>query len=170
VDTIPNIDHRFGDGRAEVIGIAILGCRGTTHLRSGAVFHHCGSHQRSGHRRYYATDRGIHDAQPHWAGFRRHQHRARSIRPSSHGGGDIYTVDFHLQLPNFTPRRFPSHPPSPMELHSYRTCDWVDNAIVLQMGPADGEVYGHIHLPCRVELNRCLVTRRRLSHAEPSVG
>src|SRR5437016_7265486 len=24
VETIPNIDHRFGDGRAEVIGIAVL--------------------------------------------------------------------------------------------------------------------------------------------------
>ena len=56
-------------------------------------------------------------------------------------------------------------------LHSYRTCDWVDNAIVLQMAPCDGEVYGHIHLACRVELNRCLATRpAALSHAEPAVG
>ena len=28
VETIPNIDHRFGDGRAEVIGIAVLDLAG----------------------------------------------------------------------------------------------------------------------------------------------
>ena len=86
--------------------------------------------------------------------------------------GDIYTVDFHLQLPELYPSAFSFSPAiADGTLHSYRTCDWVDNAIVLQMGPADGEVYGHIHLPCRVELNRCLGTRPPiLSHAEPAVG
>ena len=28
VEGIPNIDHRFGDGRAEIIGIAVLGADG----------------------------------------------------------------------------------------------------------------------------------------------
>jgi hypothetical protein len=32
-------------------------------------------------------------------------------------------------------------------------CDWIDNAVTLQMGHGDGEVYGYLHLPCRVELN-----------------
>ncbi len=79
--------------------------------------------------------------------------------------GDIYTVDFHLQLPELYPSAFSFSPAiADGTLHSYRTCDWVDNAIVLQMGPAEGEVYGHIHLPCRVELNRCLASQadRRL--------
>jgi hypothetical protein len=41
----------------------------------------------------------------------------------------------------------------------------------LPMGPAGGEVYGHIHLPCRVELNRCLAAQPPvLSHVEPAVG
>jgi lipopolysaccharide transport system ATP-binding protein len=86
--------------------------------------------------------------------------------------GDIYTVDFHLQLPELYPSAFSFSPAiADGTLHSYRTCDWVDNAIVLQMAPADGEVYGHVHLRCRVELNRCLATRPpALSHAEPSVG
>ena len=71
--------------------------------------------------------------------------------------GDIYTVDFHLQLPELYPSAFSFSPAiADGTLHAYRTCDWIDNAIVLQMGPADGEIYGHIHLPCRVELNRCL--------------
>jgi hypothetical protein len=46
----------------------------------------------------------------------------------------------------------------------------VDNAIVLQMSPAESEVYGHIHLPCRVELNRSLGASPVLPHAEPAIG
>ena len=36
-------------------------------------------------------------------------------------------------------------------------CDWIDNAIVVQMARAEHEVYGYMHLPCRVEVNarRC---------------
>jgi hypothetical protein len=77
-----------------------------------------------------------------------------------------------VQLPELYPSAFSFSPAiADGTLHSYRTCDWVDNAIVLQMGPANGEVYGHIHLPCRVELNRCLNAQPpALSHAEPAVG
>ena len=75
--------------------------------------------------------------------------------------GDIYTVDFHVQLPELYPSSFSFSPAiADGTLHSYTTCDWIDNAIVLQMGPAEGEIYGHVHLPCRVELNRCLSNPR----------
>lgn len=91
--------------------------------------------------------------------------------------GDIYTVDFHLQLPELYPSSFSFSPAiADGTLRSYTTCDWIDNAIVLQMTPADGEIYGHLHLPCRVELNRCLAKSatapadRALRHAEPKVG
>ena len=50
--------------------------------------------------------------------------------------GDIYTVDFHLQLPELYPSAFSFSPAiADGTLHAYRTCDWVDNAIVLQMSP-----------------------------------
>ncbi len=32
-------------------------------------------------------------------------------------------------------------------------CDWIDNAMALQMSRTAGEIYGYIHLPCRVEVN-----------------
>jgi hypothetical protein len=32
-------------------------------------------------------------------------------------------------------------------------CDWIDNAVVLQMGRSEAQIYGYIHLPCRVEVN-----------------
>jgi hypothetical protein len=32
-------------------------------------------------------------------------------------------------------------------------CDWIDNALVVQMSRSDNETYGYLHLPCRVEVN-----------------
>ena len=32
-------------------------------------------------------------------------------------------------------------------------CDWIDNAVALQMGRAEKDIYGYLHLPCRVEVN-----------------
>jgi hypothetical protein len=43
-------------------------------------------------------------------------------------------------------------------------CDWIDNALVVQMARTENEVYGYIHLPCRVEVNA------RLCEVEPAVS
>jgi homopolymeric O-antigen transport system ATP-binding protein len=172
VDTIPNIDHRFGDGRAELLGIAILNAAGQPLYvlePSSTII-------------VRISVRAIEDIVLPIVGFMMRNHigldfagtntarEAFDLPPMA--AGDIYTIDFHVQLPELYPSAFSFSPAiADGTLHSYRTCDWVDNAIVLQMGPGDGEVYGHIHLPCRVELNRSLATRSpALSHAEPAVG
>jgi hypothetical protein len=68
--------------------------------------------------------------------------------------GDRITVDFHLDLPDLYPAFFSFSPAiADGTLHSYTMCDWIDNAITLQMGHTEGQVYGYIHLPCRVEVN-----------------
>ena len=73
--------------------------------------------------------------------------------------GDVFTIDFHLQLPEFYPSSFSFSPAiADGTLDSNTVCDWIDNAIVLQMSPAEGQVYGYVHVPCRVELNRSLAT------------
>ena len=172
VSTIPNIDHRFGDGRAEVIGIAVLDAAGQPIyiLEPSSII------------LVRISVRAIEDLTLPIVGFMMRNHigldfagtntarEAFDLPPMA--AGDVYTVDFHLQLPELYPSAFSFSPAiADGTLHSYRTCDWVDNAIVLQMGPANGEVYGHVHLPCRVELNRCLGSRpSTLSHAEPAVG
>jgi lipopolysaccharide transport system ATP-binding protein len=172
VETIPNVDHRFGDGRAEVIGIAVLdtGGRPIYVLEPSALIV------------VRISVRALEDITLPIVGFMMRNHigldfagtntarEAFDLPPMT--AGDIYTVDFHLQLPELYPSAFSFSPAiADGTLHSYRTSDWVDNAIVLQMGPAEGEVYGHIHLPCRVELNRCLgATQPVRSHAEPAVG
>lgn len=174
VDTIPNVDHRFGDGRAEVMGIAVLDTGGQPvyilEPSSSIIIR--------------ISVRAHEEITLPIVGFMLRNHigldfagtntarEAFNLPPMS--AGDIYTVDFHLQLPELYPSAFSFSPAiADGTLHSYRTCDWVDNAIVLQMGPGDGQVYGHIHLPCRVELNRSLGVRHMeaaAAQAERTVG
>jgi lipopolysaccharide transport system ATP-binding protein len=170
-DTLPNIDHRFGDGRAEVLGIALMDTAGqpvyilepsTTVVVRISV-------------------RAIEDLTLPIVGFMMRNHIGldfAATNTSREGidlppmtAGDVYTVDFHLQLPKLYPAAFSFSPAiADGMLHAYRTCDWVDNALVLQMSPGEGEVYGYIHLPCRVELNRSLRASPALPQAEPAVG
>lgn len=172
VNTIPNIDHRFGDGRGEIIGITIVdsACNPIYVLEPSSTII------------IRISVRAVEDLTLPIVGFMMRNHigldfagtntarEAFDLPPMS--AGDIYTVDFHVQLPELYPSAFSFSPAiADGTLHSYRTCDWVDNAIVLQMGPADGEVYGHVHLPCRVELNRTLAARpSEVLHAERAVG
>jgi lipopolysaccharide transport system ATP-binding protein len=172
VETIPNIDHRFGDGRAEVLGIAILDAAGQpVHLLEQlcAVVVRISVHAKE-------------DITLPIVGFIMRNHMGLDFAGTntaregfelpSMSAGDIFTVDFHIQLPELYPSAF-SFSPAIAEgtLRGYTTCDWIDNAIVLQMSPAEGEIYGHLHLPCRVELNRSLAkSPLALTHAEPGVG
>jgi lipopolysaccharide transport system ATP-binding protein len=182
VQTIPNIDHRFGDGRAEILGIAILDLAGhPVHLLeplSAIVVR--------------ISIRAAEDITLPIVGFIMRNHMGLDFAGTNTAregfelppmaAGDIFTVDFHLQLPELYPSSFSFSPAvADGTLRNYITCDWIDNAIVLQMTPADGEIYGHLHLPCRVELNRCLSqplpvstvqapTSQAMTHAEPKVG
>jgi hypothetical protein len=38
-------------------------------------------------------------------------------------------------------------------LIGYKMCDWIDNAIAVQMAHSEGQIYGYFHMPCRVEIN-----------------
>ena len=74
--------------------------------------------------------------------------------------GDIYTVDFHLDVPELYPGSFSFSPAiADGDLTAYEMCDWVDNALAVQMARGGGEVYGYIHLSCRVETNSRLAQR-----------
>jgi hypothetical protein len=68
--------------------------------------------------------------------------------------GDVCTVDFHLDLPALYPSSFSFSPAiANGSLEHYAICDWIDNAIALQMDASDGPIYGQFHFPCRVEVN-----------------
>ena len=153
-DRLPNVDHRFGDGRGEVIGIAILDPAGhpigllepdtTIVVRISVSARQPIARPIVGFmlRNHLGVD---------FAGS--NTARENCPLPPMHAG-DVYTVDFHLDLPTLYASQFSFSPAiADGTLEGYQICDWVENAIVLQMGHADGPVYGQLHLPCRVEIN-----------------
>jgi lipopolysaccharide transport system ATP-binding protein len=177
VENIPNIDHRYGDSRAEILGIAVLDLAGQPiqllEPLSAIVVR--------------ISVRASENITLPIVGFIMRNHMGLDFAGTNTAregfelppmsAGDIFTVDFHLQLPELYPSSFAFSPAiADGTLRAYSTCDWIDNAIVLQMSPADGEIYGHLHLPCRVELNRCLTkpapadSVEAVIHAEPKVG
>jgi len=154
VDTIPNIDHRFGDGRAEVMGIAVLDERGNRlHLLEPCTRIVVRVSVRAKE----------HLAMPMVGFMLRNQlgmdfsgtNTAREeCELPAMNAGDIYTVDFHVDLPELYPASFSFSPAiADGTLDSYTMSDWIDNAIALQMGKSEKNIYGYIHLPCRVEVN-----------------
>jgi len=166
VDTIPNIDHRHGDRRAEIIGIAVV-------TPDGAPVELLEPESRIVVRISARANSEIH--RPNIGFMLRNQlgidfagtntsrdgHDLPPMKP-----GDIYTVDFHLDLPILYPSHFSFSPAiADGSLVSYEMCDWIDNAITLQMGSASGPVYGFLHLPCRIEVNSRLQDAARKSEA-----
>jgi lipopolysaccharide transport system ATP-binding protein len=158
VESIPNIDHRYGDGRAEVLGIAVLSEDGkpacllepnsrvtvriSVRAKARIALPNVGFMLRNHMGMDFAGTNTI-----------REGYELPPMDP-----GDIYTVDFHLQLPELYPSEFSFSPAiADGTLHAYRMCDWIDNAISLQMGHGEGPIYGYLHLPCRVEVNASLM-------------
>jgi ABC-type polysaccharide/polyol phosphate transport system ATPase subunit len=154
VEHIPNIDHRYGDGRARVIGIAILD-------EQGEPLHQLDPSARIVVRISVRAE--DHVAVPNVGFMLRNQlgvdfsgtntiREGHRLEPMQ--AGDVYTVDFHLDLPELYPASFSFSPAvADGDLTAYQMCDWIDNALVVQMSRTENEVYGYIHMPCRVEVN-----------------
>ncbi|MDP8990863.1 MAG: Wzt carbohydrate-binding domain-containing protein, partial [Acidobacteriota bacterium] len=68
--------------------------------------------------------------------------------------GEVCTVDFHLNIPTLYSTSISFSPAvANGNLERFNVCDWIDNAVVLQMTPPDGPMYGHFRFRCRVEVN-----------------
>ncbi len=157
VTSIPNIDHRHGDGRAELLGIAILDAEGRPLQMlepSSRVVVRISARAKE---RLDLPNIGFmlrNHLGIDFAGTNTTREGA-DLPPME--PGDVYTVDFHIDLPELYPADFSFSPAvADGTLLAYSMCDWIDNAITLQMGHGEGQVYGFIHLPCRVELNAVL--------------
>lgn len=162
-DRIPNIDHRSGDWRAEVVGIAVLNEHGQPleMLEPGS------------HILVRISVRANQDVGQPIVGFllrNKLGHDFSGTNTAREGcslpplkAGSVLTVDFSCDLPELYAGSFSF---SPMvfdgTLGDSSACDWIDNAIVLQMERSVSEVYGYLHLPCRVEMN----ARKRQEPAE----
>jgi ABC-type polysaccharide/polyol phosphate transport system ATPase subunit len=149
VRSIPNIDHRHGDGRAAILGVAVLNEYGEpVHLMTPAsrVI-------------VRVSVRANDDLEKPVAGFMLRNHLGIDFAETNTAReghplpplqrNEVCTVDFHLDIPEFYPGAFSFSP----YVSDRSVCDWVDNAITVQMGRGEGPVYGYIQLPCKVELN-----------------
>jgi ABC-type polysaccharide/polyol phosphate transport system ATPase subunit len=165
VTTIPNIDHRYGDARAQIIGIQVANNDGRVlHLlepgtqivlRISARAKEPILNPNIGFmlRNHLGVD---------FAGTNtlREGHQLPEMWP-----GDTTTVDFHITLPELYPASFSFSPAiADGNLTEYKMCDWIDNALTLQMGHGEGQVYGYLHLPCRVEVNSRLSPQPEAAH------
>lgn len=150
VYSIPNVDHRHGDGRAEIIGIAILDEYGEPlHLMMPQIRIVIRISLRA--HEYLSRPVVAFLLRNHLGlDFTGSDTDREGHRPPPLPKGGVCTVDFHLDIPEFYPGAF-SFSPSVSDGESL--CDWIDNAITVQMGRGEGPVYGYIQLPCKVELN-----------------
>ena len=156
LETIPNVDHRSGDGRASIIGIAVLDEFGDPlHLMIP------GSHilvriSARAHTHLNAPDIGVR--------LRNHlgiDFAATSTTREGHPIGPIVrghtvTIDFQFGIPELYPGAFSFSPwvseGNSGDSHS-NLCDAIDNAVTMQMARGEGPVYGYIQIPCRIEVN-----------------
>jgi lipopolysaccharide transport system ATP-binding protein len=167
VETIPNIDNRFGDGRASIIGVAVMD-------EQGRPLHMLSPCTRAVVR---ISVRAKEEVPLPIVGFMLRNQLGMDFSGTNTAregyelpamqAGDVYTVDFYVDLPELYAASFSFSPAiADGTLTGYRMCDWIDNAVALQMGRSDGgEVYGYMHLPCRVEVNSRL--RSENSAGEP---
>jgi ABC-type polysaccharide/polyol phosphate transport system ATPase subunit len=163
VEGIPNIDHRWGDGRAVVIGIALL----DEHGRPLAMLEPCG-------RILVRVSVRAKDEVPlPIVGFMLRNQLGMDFSGTNTAregyelppmqADDIVTVDFYMDLPELYPASFSFSPAiADGTLAGYTMCDWIDNACALQMGRSENQIYGFMHLGCRVEVNARLRSEAEL--------
>ena len=153
-DSIPNIDRRHGDGRAEITGIAVLDEHGwpLARLEPGArILVRVSARARETLaepvvgfvlRNHLGMDFSGTDTD-------REGCRVAPLRP-----GQICTADFYLDLPELYPASFSFSPFIADGPPAGRViCDFIDNAAALEMARSENRVYGYMMLPCRVEVN-----------------
>jgi lipopolysaccharide transport system ATP-binding protein len=144
VTVIPNVDHRHGDGRAKIAGIAILN-------EYAEAVHLMLPDSRLLVRITVEAHEPL--AGP-TVGFVFRNHLGFDFAETSTAlpalePGDVRTIDFMIDLPEFYPGAFSFSP----WIKEGGVCDWIDNAITVQMARGNGPVYGYVQLPCRIELD-----------------
>jgi hypothetical protein len=154
IETIPNIDYRYGTGRAKILGITALSTRGETLalLPPGEDIV------------VRISVRAEEELPTPMVGFMIRNHLGVDFSGTNTAledaplppmqKGEIATVDFRITLPVLYPGHFSFSPAvANGALDGYEMCDWIDNALTLQMEKRV-EMYGFFRLPCEVKA-RC---------------
>ncbi|HUG80413.1 MAG TPA: ABC transporter ATP-binding protein [Bryobacterales bacterium] len=165
VEGLPNIDGRRGNGAAEIIGIAALDEEGQPALlmeAERALLLRVSFRAREPLARPNVAVTMRNHIGLDFAVFSAAGNRVELPRMTPE---DVCTVDFHLEVPELYPGNF-SFSPSVTEGSgaAVQVCDWVDNALTLQMTHSGKPIYGYLRVPCHVAVNE------RLTPAAPTAS
>lgn len=154
VEGIPNVDRRAGDGRAHVIGIRVCNTAGNPiHVvepDSTVVV-------RISVRCNVALDQpmiGVVFRNELGLDFAGANTASEGLPLAPLAAGETCTVDFYVDIPTLYSRSLSFSPAvSNGTLERFSICDFVENAVVLEMSPPEGPLYGPFRFPCRVRVN-----------------
>ncbi len=152
---IPNIDHRFGDGRAEIVGIEVL----------NQAHEPISSLEPDSTIVVRITAQAKDEILQPIIGFMFRNHLGMDFAGTNTARegcdlapmfpGDEITVDFRVEVPELYASTFSFSPAiADGTLDEYSICDWIDNAFALPMMRSQSPIYGHMHLRCKVEVSR----------------
>jgi lipopolysaccharide transport system ATP-binding protein len=152
VTTIPNIDYRYGTGRAKILGIAAFDAAGEplALLPPGEEIV------------VRISISAEEDIEQPMVGFMLRNHLGVDFSGTNTAlenadfphmkSGQVATVDFRVRLPLLYPGHFSFSPAvASGTLEAYEMCDWIDNALTLQMQKRV-EMYGYFRMPCEVRV------------------
>jgi ABC-type polysaccharide/polyol phosphate transport system ATPase subunit len=150
VRSIPNIDHRFGNGDATILGVDLLdeGGRSVLEVSGGqkAVVRISAEFRRDTKAPilgYTLRDRmgvEISACNTSYAG--------QSLPPAR--AGQICTADFHIEMPHMAAGSYSISPAvADGSLMKHDMCDWIDNALVFSL-QSQGLVYGMLKMNVEV--------------------
>jgi hypothetical protein len=150
LEHIPNIDHRYGNGKARVTGIGIYGVEGQP--AAGVV---------QGDRICVRISVEFHDAVEHPnVGFMMRNRLGEDVtgtnvmfegeRLPAAIPGERLSVDFVMDLPHLQAGFYHFSPAvADGTLDQYEMCDWIDNACAIEV-IQQGTTYGRMRIPMRV--------------------
>jgi hypothetical protein len=152
VYSIPNIDHRWGNRDAEILGIQLLD-------ESGRIVESINHGEQLTVRLSVKFNEAL--PRPNFGVVMRNRlgEDVSGINTSAEGivlpptrATQVYTLDFHLQLPLLHPGYYYFSAAVANGSHEeYVICDWVENATMLLVRQRT-LVYGYMKFDCRIEL------------------
>lgn len=157
IEGFPNIDHRYGNRHAEILGVALTTIQG----KPLTVL--------APHREVVlrVSIRARQTIRQPIVGYVLRNHLGLDLAGSntlregitlqSIPAATTITVDFHLTLPELYPASFAfSAAIAEGTLERFVMCDFVENALSIPMAGGEKPVYGYLHLPCRIGVNQRL--------------
>ena len=170
VHTLPNVDERWGNGHARVLGIRLLDRSGRepqtlyhgdlVTVRVSVRFD----------RRVESPLIGILVRNRLGEDISGTNTSVENLSLSPAEPGQIYTVDFRLRLPVLQPGHYHLTPAVADGTHRESVmCDFVENALNLTLKQRE-TVYGYLKMDCRIELRQVSSAKSGLAGAHAPVG